>query len=190
MPILTVSQFRSLSGVTDDPPSDSDIQMALTRYEAVIEGYCQRSFSRQERTERYWVDADPIVLNNRPVAEITSVKVGTQEYLVADFNQLLSAGLLWHDGRLSGQYADVTYSAGYVDAPMDVKVVLANLVKGYLEGTFGGAVELARVKAETVYGVSRTEYEVNTTAAAAASAYAELGPFTTILDRYIEVSFA
>lgn len=190
MPILTVDQFRSLSGVTADPPSDADIQMALTRYEAVIEGYCQRSFALLERTERYLVDEDPIVLNNRPVTEITTIQEGTQTYDVADFNKLLRAGMLWHDGRFTGLNIDITYTAGYEDAPMDIKVVLANLVKGYLDGIFGGSVELARVKSETVYGVSKTDYETNTTAAAAASAYAELGPFTTILDKYIEVSFA
>lgn len=192
MPILTVAQYRAFTGQADDPPSDADIQLALYRYEALIEGYCQREFSLVERQEKYIDnDEDPLQLNHWPVTEVATVEVGGVETDLAALVIHYAAGLIYHAGALYYQTPTITYTAGYQDAPYEIKTVLATLVKGYLDGVSGGINEIRPVSSETVFGVGRTDYKVSAAdvaAYAAGGAYAELGSFTSTLDKYRRVS--
>ena len=185
MAILTVDQYRTLSG--DDATSDADIQQALYRYTAIIEAYCNRTFGPTSYSERYLsVHQDPLILNNSQVKEIVSLTVGSES---ADLDALTihkNNGLIWHFGAWSDAQVDIEYVAGD-EAPYDVKHVLATLVTGFLAGTTGGANALQTVIKETVYGVSSTQYD---NAAMSAEGNAEIGAFTTLLDRYVEPALA
>lgn len=183
MSILTVEQYRTLSG--DDTTAEADIQQALYRYTAIMEAYCNRTFGPTAYSERYLsVHQDPLILNNAQVKEIVSLTAGSES---ADPDALTihkNNGLIWHFGAWSEADVAIEYVAGD-EAPYDVKHVLATLVSGYLAGTTGGANALQTVVKETVYGVSSTQYE-NMQLSAGAGSNAELGAFTTLLDRYVE----
>ena len=79
------------------------------------------------------------------------------------------------------------YSAGYSNAPYEIKVVLATLVEGYLEGVTGGLAEVQGVKKETVFGVASLDYgDPGAMASAYGTPYAELGPYVSVLEKYRE----
>lgn len=191
MSILTVEQYREMADVADTPPSDTAIQLALYRYEALIEGYCQREFALLLHSEIHInVEEDPLQLNQWPVTDLDTVSVDGAEVSLSNYTLHHAAGLLYHSGALYYTSPTITYIAGYEDAPYDLKVVLATLVKGYMDGVAGGINEIRQVSSETVFGVSRTDYKVSASdiAAYGGGAYAELGTYTSVLDKYRRVS--
>ena len=183
MSILTVAQYQEMTG--DTTTFESDIQQALYIYTAVIEAYCNRTFGPTAYSEVYRsVQTDPLILNHSQVKEITSLTAGTISETVADLDVHFNNGFIWHAGAWIDSDVTIVYIAGD-EAPYDVKHVLATLATGYLAGTTGGANALQTVVKETVYGVSSVQYD-NSQTSAEAGGNAELGAFTTLLDRYVE----
>jgi hypothetical protein len=182
MSILTVDQYQTLTG--DSTTAEATIQNALYRYTAIIESYCNRVFGATAQTEKYYnVQRDPLILNRSNVSEVTAITVGTETADVSDFAIHYDLGFIYHAGAWFDQDVEVAYTAGD-DAPYDVKHVLAALVQSYLSGVSGGENEVRPILQETVYGVSSTKYGASMTEVE--GAHAELGAFTTILDRHIE----
>lgn len=183
MTILTVDQYRTLS--SDSTTSDDAIQQALYRYTAIIEAYCNRTFGPTAYNEVYYnVQSDPLILNHAQVQELVSVTAGVTEEDVSELEAHLGNGFIFHEGAWNEADVEVEYIAGE-EAPYDVKHVLEVLVTGYLAGTTGGVSALLPIAKETVYGVSSTNYDLSSRFSETGG-NAELGPFTTLLDRYVE----
>lgn len=181
--ILSVAQYRELT--SDETTPDAEIQNALYRYEAIINNYCGRTFGPQQYAERYYdVNSEPLILNNKNVREINEIVVGLETANVADLQVHYGEGFVYHLGAWAGQDVSITYWAG-VDAPYDVKHILAVLAQGFMAGTTGGASEIHPIVRETVYGVTALEYG-GAALDKPESAFAELGSFTSLLDRYRE----
>jgi hypothetical protein len=191
MPILTATEYRTLTGQATSPPSDADITLAIARYQALIEAYLQRLLDQAERTETHVLEArDPLQLAVYPVASIASIAVGTETFDPASFTLNKEAGLLYHDSMLLGQTAAVTYTGGYLTAPYDLKVVLVTLVQAYLTGVNGGVNTLQGARKEVVMGVASIDYGDPVTTILNGAGFAELGPYVSVLDRYRATSFA
>lgn len=190
MVLLTTAEYKALTG--DVTHTDAEIAMALARYSGLIEGYTQRALmldTHEDVVVR--TPYDPLALRYYPVYAVTSVVAGADTYDPARFTVDKMAGLLYHDGLLTDRTVTVHYDAGYEELPTDIRAVLLTLTTGYLEGVSGGLNDLHSVKKETVMGVATVEYSGGLSDAAGGSAaYAELGPYVTVLDRYRATSWA
>lgn len=190
MPILTVAQYRTISQTPGTPPSDEDIQLALDRYTALIEGYTGRSFTFSSRCETHYPGPNSqIQLNVYPVTELLSLSVDDIDTDIASSTLHRAAGLIHPatSSGFSGRKVVVAYTAGYQDAPYEIKIALATLVEGYLAGTSGGVNELAPMKKEAVMGVASVEYgNSGQDYSMFGTPYAELGSYVSVLERYRE----
>lgn len=190
MALMTATEYKTATG--DSTHTDAEINAALERYSALIEGYIQRALLVDDREDvAVNVSQDPLALATYPVEAITSItdRDGTTFDHSAFFVHL-NNGLIYHGGVLNGRTITIQYSAGYEDLPEDVKAVLLTLTQGFLTGVSGGLSDLHSVKKETVMGVATIEYTGGFTTGSGMTAYAELGPFTTVLDRYRATSWA
>ena len=180
--MLTVAQYREMTGAED--PS-SDIQLALNRYVALIEGFIGRSFTLVEGCETHHrVGTGPLQLNRYPVVRIVSINGSTD---LSPYTIHRAAGIIYHDGLLTGKDAEVRYQGGTADAPYDLKVVLSTLVKAYLAGTHGGVETLETGRKEVVFGVASIDAGNSAQQLAPyGDLYAELGPYVSVLGRYRE----
>lgn len=188
---ITAAEYKNATG--DTTHTDAEIREALERYTALIEGYLQRVIMKTARTE-FLVDIhyDPLPLAGYPVVSITSVTFDDSTTLDPTKYPLDKvAGMFYHRGALLDRTATIVYEGGYDVAPSDLRAVLLTLTTGYLEGVSGGLNDLHSVKKETVMGVATVEYSGGLSDAAGGSAaYAELGPYVTVLDRYRATSWA
>ena len=186
--MLTVTQFREMTAMADDPPSDATITIALNRYIALIEGFIGRSFALTSYSETYSVGTGHIVLNTHPVTQVTSIN-GSAD--LTPYAIRKSSGIIDHKGLLTGTEVTVAYTGGYVDAPYELKVVLSTLTQAFLAGTHGGTGALETGRKEVVFGVS----SVDTGSSAQqfepyGDLYAELGPYVSVLEKYREPALA
>lgn len=178
MPILTAAEYRLISGVSDDPPSDDEIELGIAKVQAMAESYCSREFDFKLRTETYLrVAENPLLLWHWPVADVT--KVATQENGEAEIPDVRhSSGLVFHDHAWDGQTVTITYSAGFETAPDDLKFAVAALVESQMAGESAPY----PIRKETVYGVSAVEYSVDPVEGAVV--YPGLAPFQAVFDKY------
>lgn len=194
MSILTVAQYRTMSQTPGSPPTDEDIQLALDRYTAFIEGYTGRSFTFSSRCETHYPGPNSQVqLNVYPMTELLSLSVDGIDNDVADYTLHRAAGLVYptSSAGFAGRKVVVAYTAGYQDAPYEIKSVLCTLVTGYLAGTSGGVNELSPVKKEAVMGVASVEYGTSgQDYTLFGTPYAELGTYISVLERYREPGMA
>jgi hypothetical protein len=190
--ILTVQQYRELSGEATVPPSDSDITLAINRYTALIEGFTGRRFSAMAVTEsHYQVSGGAIQLGVFPVSSVSEVTADGEAYSAADYTLHRSAGILYHDGRFYGRTVVVTYVGGYQEAPYEVKVALSTLVQAFLAGSHGGVESLSPGRKEVVAGVGSIDYSSSASQLTIfGTPYAELGPYVSVLEKYREPGLA
>jgi hypothetical protein len=187
--MLTVQQYREITGITDDPPSDVGIRLALSRYTSLIEGFTGRSFALVEGCETHHrVGTGPIQLNRYPVTRVVSIN-GSPD--LSPYTIHRAAGIIYHDGLLAGKDVEVVYQGGYADVPYDLKIVLSTLVQAYLAGTHGGVEALEVGRKEVVFGVSSIDAGNSAQQLEPyGDLYAELGPYVSVLGRYREPSLA
>lgn len=187
---ITAAEYRTLTQTAADTYTDATINLALERYSSLLEGYVQRQIVLDSQEDEFIsVEEDPLPLPTYPVDVLTSV---TADGAAVDLTTLTlhkKSGLLYHDGRLDGADVVVAYEGGYADVPHDLKMVLITLAQGFLEGIAGGVNSIHAVKKETVMGVATLEYSDINQASIGDAAFAELGPYTTVLDRYRATSF-
>ena len=139
MSIITVTEYKTLVNQTGSDPSDTEIQLALDRYTALIESYTGRTFALQEYVEKYYPSGnEPVALNHRPVNAITEIAIGAETSDGSDLKVHRGAGLIYQEGLWDQQTVQITYSAGYSAAPADLQQAIATLVQGYLSGIAGG----------------------------------------------------
>ena len=119
--------------VPDDTTYDQFLTGQLTLISDTVEEYCNRKFLAADYTQTFYRDEEGLTqrvpLNNFPVNSIASVFEDTTEIL--DYRLNARTGFLYRkDGFfLSADKLDVTYNAGYADAPSPVKSVVYSLVE-------------------------------------------------------------
>lgn len=188
MSILTVAQYRSLSQTPGSPPTDEDIQLALDRYEGLIEGYTGRSFDQLTRCEHFFsAGTGPLQLSVYPVVEVTGLTVDGEDADPYTYPVHKATGMIAHNGALYGKQVIVSYTSGLYPAPSEIKTTLATLVEAYLAGSFGGINELSGAAKETVMGVGSIDYgSGGQSFSDYGTPYPELGPYTAVLEKYRE----
>jgi hypothetical protein len=187
MAIITATEYRTYAGLgANDAPTDAVITAAITRYQAMIEGYCQRSFEEADFTDVFYdFDQRELLLSNWPVVEVSSVTVDEESATVADLQIKLDDGVVRNaSSEISGDVVTVVYTAGYEEIPRDLKEILLTLVDGFLKEMSGGVNTLRTVRRETVYGVSSMDYEGVRNDELFGTPYAELGPYVSVLAKY------
>lgn len=128
----------------------------------VVRGYTRRDFTLTRTVSRHRPRGDKVLLPRRPVVEVHSVKsvigFGTHETLtvmpfwswVAGHEILLGEPTLiingptfeWSDRNV---WAEVDYSHGFAEVPLDIISVVANLVVRNLTVPQGGLVDMESV---------------------------------------------
>lgn len=187
---ITAAEYRALTQTDVATYTDTTINLALERYCALIEGYLQRAIALDSREDEFIaVEEDPLQLYTYPVDSLTAVTSDGSSVALSDLTLHKKAGLLYHQGRLSGTDVAVLYEGGYDEIPYDLKTVLITLVQGYLEGLAGGVNSIHTVSKETVFGVGSVEYSDPFAAPASGGEFAEVGPYTSVLDRYRAPTF-
>lgn len=186
MAILTVAQYRTMSQTPGSPPTDEDIQLALDRYEGLIEGYTGRSFDQLTRCEQFFsAGPGPLQLSVYPIAEVLGLTVDGEDADPYSYPVHKATGMIAHGGALYGKHLVVSYTAGLYPAPHEVQTTLATLVEAYLAGGYGGTNELSGAAKETVMGVASIDYgSGGQSFSEYGTPYPELGPYTAVLEKY------
>jgi hypothetical protein len=174
------------------PPTDTSISLAFARFTGLIEGYTGRSFALMARCETHYCEGSgPLQLSVFPISEVTGLTVDGLDVDPGAYPVHKANGSILHGGALWKQKVAVSYTAGYQDAPAEIRTALATLVESYLSGATGGVNELQAARKETVMGVSSIDYGTPGTAFAGfGDPYAELGPYTSVLAKYREPGMA
>lgn len=142
-------------------------QAMLDDASAVVRAYTRRDFTATTATVRLRPRGNKVVLPQRPVIAVDSVKTvvafGSTEIVVPtpsyswvagselhflDVNAIYNAPTL--DIDEDNLWVEVTYSYGYDDIPYDVMAVVANMVVRNLSVPNGGIVDLETVGPYTV----------------------------------------
>lgn len=171
--ILTLEQYRTLTGDTDS--SGAVVQRLLDKYTSAIETYCHRRFGLFAGSETHFdVNRDPLILNNRPVSEVSAVVAGNAD--TAPTNIHYALGWLYHNNAWAGKTVTVTYVAGLV-APIGVREILVSLVSEALAGVGDSSRPVVK---ETVFGVDSVTYGEGV------NAHPILGAYASALDPWVE----
>lgn len=187
MAIITAAEYRTYAGLADDDaPTDTVLTAAITRYQSLVEGYCDRAFDETDYEETHYdVSAPELILRNWPVIEVASVTVDGESATVADLQIKLDDGVIRNsEDEITGDVVAVVYTAGYEEMPRELKEVMLTLVHGYLREESGGLSTLRTIRRETIYGVSSIDYEGVRNDVLYGTPYAELGPYVSILAKY------
>jgi hypothetical protein len=187
MAIITAAEYRTYAGLADDDaPTNAVITAAITRYQSLVEGYCDRELEEADYTDTvYDFDQRELLLRNWPVIEVASVTVDGEAAAVADLQVKLDEGVIRNsEAEITGDLVVVEYTAGYEEMPPEIKAVMLTLVDGFLRGESGGVNALRTVRRETVYGVSSIDYEGVRNDQLFGAPYAELGPYVSVLAKY------
>jgi hypothetical protein len=193
MALVTATEYRTYAGLASgDAPTDAVITAAISRYQALIEGYCDRAFEEADYVDyHYDFAARELILRNYPVIEIASVTVDGESASVSGLQVKLDDGVIRNsEAEITGDLVTVEYTAGYEVIPPEVKQITLTLVDGFIRGESGGVNALRTIRRETVYGVASYDYEGVRNDALYGSPYAELGPYVSVLAKYRRMEIA
>jgi hypothetical protein len=132
-------------GVSEDVADDLTVTRALDRARVVIDSHCGRDFLRREAT--YLVDGTggpALFLDDRPVIEVTELKVDGAAILAESFRLYSDAGyvrliaertiFMGHPGSFArgSQNIEVSGSFGFEEIPPEVKEACILLTLAFL----------------------------------------------------------
>lgn len=141
--IITIDQYKDYKRLTKTD-QDQSLQFIVASVSDIVKGYCGHSFIDYFQTPKVQVinnmfPRTSIQLNQWPIRQVQQIRIKqepAQQYVVFQdyiINRHIDA--IGHKTGLFPQGLDavqVTYTAGYQQAPQDVKIAAADLVHHYL----------------------------------------------------------
>lgn len=166
--MASLPSLADLSDVEDRLGRDLDASESrkaaalLADASTVVRNYCRRDFTMGTTTARYRPRGNKVVLPQRPVLSVTSVKavqafgttfmitplvfwswVGGYEIVLGDATLVINGPTLDYDD--TNVWIEVTYSHGFAEVPEDVKSVVANMVVRNLTVPKSGLIDMETV---------------------------------------------
>ncbi len=152
-PLATIDDIPGSGAFTPDQAAAA--QQALTRASAVVRSYTRRTFTAIQPTSRIRARGNWILLPQRPVVSVESVRVlvlgtptattgwvwdGLDRVWIGNLGTVVNlAEELWDAIQHGVTVAEVVYTAGYAQIPDDVVAVVAGLAARAVAVPAGGA---------------------------------------------------
>lgn len=160
--LAELSDVEDRLGYTIDPSQHTRVAALLRDASVVVRAYCRRDFTAGTTTARYRPRGNKVVLPQRPVRDVTSVRSvvsfgsfeqvtalsywshpGGHEVLIGDQTVVINGPTL--DFTDENVWIEVTYDHGFDAVPDDIVTVVANMVVRNLTVPGGGLVDLQTV---------------------------------------------
>lgn len=146
LPLVTLQDYKSYKGISGTT-EDAQINQIIPKVSELVKSLCRRSFVDYAQADLVQVfdgGYSKLILSEAPVISVTSLETSTdygatytnlidkQDYLVDKSGYVLCLwpGKIWHT-RLQGY--KITYRAGYITLPEDLKLATLDLVTFYLK---------------------------------------------------------
>lgn len=188
--LIDLDELKTRLGITPgDTEHDAYLTQQIEAVTALIENYCARKFELSQEIQTIRHPNTTLNLIRFPIELIVSIQTSRGDLIPElnykidhDLGQVYWAmnGCQWNnDGMIQ-----VVYNGGFDPIPQDIQEVVFDIVSGryYSQGTDPSQ----KLKSETVEGIGKMEYAVNSSFYGAAGGYGgfNLNQYSAILDLY------
>lgn len=141
--LVTLQEYKTYANITN-PNTDAEINLLLPGVSELVKTYCKRTFLdfvADPKIEYFNGAASLLILEETPILDVLSVEYSSDygqtytpltEYTdwVEDQGFIVSVNPAGFPRQLRGY--KVTYTAGYVTVPTDLKLAILDLIKYYI----------------------------------------------------------
>lgn len=188
--LVTLEQVKERLGIDpSDTTHDAFLTQQIEAATDLIENYCARKFEQSTQKELIRNPNNTLNLIRFPLEEITSITTSRGDTIPSENYKIefplgrvfwSMNGCRWNNDCL----LTVEYTGGFDPVPYDIQEVVIDIVSGryYSQGSNPSQ----QLKSETVDGIGKMEYAVNSSFYGAAGGYGgfNLNQYSAILDLY------